>query len=160
MSVIFLDIAPMDNNEDQLKKIALPYDVSLSFIKARAPEQSFMLKSDYKELIFDFQIREMQHWNGCYGVTVPATDMKFEGKYVKINAYATTSENPYRFQLVELVPNNGKGKLFLSQIITEGRLDDQVKSLRNQPQLPAYDPMAVQFLLNLISQAVDDKLLK
>jgi hypothetical protein len=160
MSVIFLDIAPTDNNEDQLKKIALPYGVSMSFTKAREPEQKFVLKSDYKELIFDLQSREMQHWNGFYGVTVPATDLKFEGKDVKINAYATTSQNPYRFPLVELVPKNGKGKIFLSQILTEGRLDEGIKSLRGQPQLPAYDPMAVQFLLNLISQTVDDKLLK
>jgi len=160
MSVIILDIAPGDNSEDQLRKITLPYDVSMSFIKAREPEQNFILKSDYPKLCFDLGSREMRHWNGCYGVTVPATDLKFEGKDVKINAYAKTSQNPFRFPLVELVPKNGKGKLLLSQIITEGRLDEGIKSLRAQPQLPAYDPMAVQFLLNLISQAVDDKLLK
>ena len=160
MSVIFLDFGPIDNHEDPLRKIGLPYDVSVSFIKAKAPEQSFMLKSDYKELTFDFANHLMKNWNGCYGINVPATDLRFEGTGVKINAYATTGENPYRFPIVELVPKNGKGKLYLCQILTEGRLDESVKPQRNHPELPAYDPMAVQFLLNLISATVGDNLLK
>jgi hypothetical protein len=102
----------------------------------------------------------MQSWNGCYGIVVPAIDLRFEGKGAEINAYATTGENPYRFPIVELVPLNGKGKLYLSQIMTDGRLDDSVKPPRNKPALPAYDPMAVQFLLNLISATVGDNLLK
>ncbi len=160
MSVIIIDFGPIGNNEDQLKKIGLPYHVTVSFIKAKAPEQSFVLKSDYKELIYDFTAPLMNTWNGYYGVTVPDTDLVFEGKDVKINAYATTGENPYRFPLVELIPKNGKGKLYISQIITEGRLDESVKTQRSQPELPAYDPMAVQFLLNLISATVGDNLLK
>jgi len=35
-----------------------------------------------------------------------------------------------------------------------------VSPSRNQADLPAYDPIAVQFLLNLISAAVGDNLLK
>ena len=160
MSVIFLDFGPVENNQDPLKKIGLPYDVSVSFIEAKTPEQSFMLKSDYKELTFDFANHRMKTWNGCYGINVPATDLRFEGNGVKINAYATTGENPYRFPIVELIPKNGKGKLYLSQILTEGRLDETVKPPRSQSELPAYDPMAVQFLLNLISATVGDNLLK
>ena len=160
MSVIILDFGPIGNNEDQIKKIDLPFNVSVRFIKAKAPEQSFVLKSDYKELTYDFTTTLMGAWNGYFGVTVPATDMRFEGTGVKINAYATTGDNPYRFPLVEMIPKSEKGKLYLSQIITEGRLDESVKSLRNQPGLPAYDPMAVQFLLNLISETVGDNLLK
>jgi len=160
MSVIFLDFGPIDNDEDPLKKIGLPYDVSVSFIKAKSPEQSFMLKSDYKELTYDFTTHLMTSWNGCYGINVPATDLRFEGTGVKINAYATTGDNPYRFPIVELVPKSGKGKLYLCQILTEGRLDESVKPQRNHPELPAYDPMAVQFLLNLISATVGDNLLK
>jgi len=158
MSVIFLDFGPVDDNKPS--NILLPYDVSVSFIKAKAPEQSFVLKSDYKELTFDFTKNVMQSWNGFYGVSVPVTDIRFEGKGVKINAFATTSENPYRFPIVELIPLTGKGKIYLSQIITDGRLDESVKTSRNQPGLPAYDPMAVQFLLNLISASVGDNLLK
>jgi len=158
MSVIFLDFGPLD--ERKLPKMSLPYDVIVSFIKAKSPEQSFVLKSDYKELSYDLTNHVMQSWNGCYGVVVPAIDLRFEGKDVKINAYATTGQNPYRFPVVELVPINGKGKLYLSQIVTEGRLDETVKHPRNQPALPAYDPMAVQFLLNLISSTVGDNLLK
>jgi len=146
MSVIFLDFGPL--NERKLPKMSLPYDVTVGFIKAKSPEQSFVLN------------HVMQSWNGCYGVVVPATDLRFEGKGAKINAYATTGENPYRFPVVELVPLNGKGKLYLSQIITEERLYESSKPPRNQPALPAYDPMAVQFLLNLISSTVGDNLLK
>lgn len=158
MSVIFLDFGPIDDNE--LTNILLPYDVSVSFIKAKTPEQSFVLKSDYKELTYDFTTYLMKTWNGYYGVLVPATDLRFEGKGVKISAYATAGENPYRFPVVELIPLTGRGKLYLSQIIMEGRLDESVKPPRNQPGLPAYDPMAVQFLLNLISSSVGDNLLK
>lgn len=158
MSVIFLDFGPIDEN--RLTNILLPYDVSVSFTKAKSPEQSFVLKSDYKELADNFTKNVMQSWNGFYGVAVPATNIRFEGKGVKINAYATTGENPYRFPIVELIPLTGKGKLYLSLIITDGRLDESVKSPRNQPGLPAYDPMAVQFLLNLISASVGDNLLK
>jgi|SRR5665647_78875 len=160
MSVIFIDFGPVGKLEDPLKKTGLPYDVTVSFIKAKAPEQNFVLKSDYKELIYDFTTHLMTSWNGCYGVTVPATDMRFEGTGVKINAYATTGENPFRFPIVELIPKNGKGKLYLSQILSEGRLDETVKPPRSQSDLPAYDPMAVQFLLNLISETVGDNLLK
>jgi len=160
MSVIFLDFGPIGKNEDQFKKNGLPFDVSVSFINAKAPEQSFVLKSDYKELIYDLAIHQMKSWNGGYGVTVPATDMRFEGTGVKISAFATTGENPYRFPLVEIIPINGKGKIYLSQIITDGRLDETVKPVRGQSGLPAYDPMAVQFLLNLISATVGDNLLK
>jgi hypothetical protein len=160
MSVIFIDFGPVSNSEDQFKKIMLPYDVSVSFVKAKAPEQSFVLKSDYKELTYDFATNNMQTWNGCFGITVPATDLRFEGKGVKINAYATTGQNPFRYPLVELIPNNAKGKIYLSQIITDGRLDESVKPPRNQSELPAYDPLAVQFLLNLISATVGDNLLK
>lgn len=160
MSVIFIDFRPVGKIEDESKKIGLPYDVTVSFIKAKAPEQNFVLKSDYKELTYDFTTHLMTSWNGCYGVTVPATDMRFDGTGVKINAYATTGENPFRFPIVELIPKNGKGKLYMSQILTEGRLDETVKPQRNHPELPAYDPMAVQFLLNLISATVGDNLLK
>lgn len=160
MSVIFTDIGSIDQDEDHPTKIMLPYGVSVRFIKAKSPEQSFVLKSDYKEFIFDFAVHKMQSWNGYLGVMVPATDLRFEGSGVKVNAYATTGENPYRFPLVELIPKDAKGKLYLSQIITEGRLDESVVSPRNHPELSAYDPVAVQFLLNLISATVGDNLLK
>ena len=160
MSVIFLDFSPNDLSKDSLLNMMLPYDVSVSFIMAKSPEQSFILKSDYKELTYGFSTHLMKTWNGYYGIEVPATDLRFDGKGVKINAYATTGENPYRFPIVELIPLAGKGKLYLCQIITDGRLDESAKSPRNQPGLPAYDPMAVQFLLNLISASVGDNLLK
>ena len=93
-------------------------------------------------------------------MAVPATDMRFEGKSIKINALATTGIKPYRFPVVEMIPDNDKGKIYFCQILTEGRLDETVKPQRNHPELPAYDPIAVQFILNLISASVGDNLLK
>lgn len=160
MSVIFLDFGPAIDGKESSPKMALPFDISVSFIKAPSPEQSFILKSDYKELIYNFITSKMETWNGFYGVTVPANDMRFEGKGVKINAYVTAGNNPYRFPVVEVNPLNGSGKIYLCQMFTDGRLDAMSKPPRNQPGLPAYDPMAVQFLLNLISASVGDNLLK
>lgn len=161
MSVIFLDFGPTDGNMiGNLPKIDLPFNVSVSFIKAAAPEQSFVLKADNKELTFDLLSNQIRIMNGYFGVTVPAVDMRFDGKGVKINSFVTTGQNPFRYPVVELVPLSGKGKLYLCQLLTEGRLDPAAKTLRNRPELPAYDPMAVQFLLNLISATVGDNLLK
>ena len=161
MSVIFLDFGPAnDGTAANAQKMALPFDISVSFIKAPTPEQGYTLKSDYKELIYNLETSQVKNWNGYYGVTVPATDLRFDGKGVKINAYVMAGNNPYRFPVVELVPLNGRGKIYICQLLTDGRLDESVKPARSQPGLPAYDPLAVQFLLNLISASVGDNLLK
>jgi len=158
MSVIFIDFDAA--KKDSFVKKILPFGVSVSFVPAKSVEKSFVLKSNYKELTYGFTKNLMKMWNGYSGVTVPVTDLLFEGKGLKINALATAGKNPYRYPVVELIPLSGKGKLYLSQVITEGRLDETVKPPRNQPGLPAYDPVAVQFLLNLISETVGDNLLK
>ena len=161
MSVIFIDFA--SNIVDSLgnfPKYGLPLNVTVSLTKASSPEQKFEIKPVNKELTYNFTNTIINKLNGYYGVSVPATDMKFEGKNVKINALVTTGTNPYRFPVVELVPANEKGKVYLCQLLTEGRLDESVKPQRNLPELPAYDPIAVQFLLNLISASVGDNLLK
>lgn len=161
MSVIFLDFGSAnDGKAANLTKMALPFDISVTFINAPTPEQGYILKSEYKELIYNLQTSQVKNWNGYYGVTVPATDLRFDGKGVKINAYVMAGNNPYRFPVVGLLPLNGKGKVYLCQLLTDGRLDEAVKVARNQPGLPAYDPMAVQFLLNLISATIGDNLLK
>jgi len=161
MSVIFLDFGPTGNgNEGNPPKMALPFNITVSFLQVSAPEQSFVLKPDYKELTFGFKTNEVKNWNGSYGVTVPATDLRFDGKEVKINAMVTTGNNPYRFPVLELLPESGKGKVYLCQLLTDGRLDESAIPPRNKSDLPAYDPLAVQFLLNLISATVGDNLLK
>ena len=161
MSVIFLDFGPTDDEKmGNLPKIDLPFNVSVSFVKAVAPEQNFDLKAENKELTFDFSSNQVKMWNGYYGITVPAVDMRFDGKGVKINGFVTTGHHPFRYPVVEMVPLNGKGKLYICQLLTDGRLDPAVKTTRNHPELPAYDPVAVQFLLNLISATVGDNLLK
>jgi len=161
MSVIFLDFGPAGYSDGgNPPKMALPFNITVNFLQASAPEQSFVLKSDYKELIFGFKTNEVKNWNGSYGVTVPATDLRFDGKGVKINAMVTTGNNPYRFPVVELIPETGKGKVYLCQLLTDGRIKESSSPPRNKPDLPAYDPLAVQFLLNLISATVGDNLLK
>jgi len=160
MSVIFLDFGQTDTPNINIPKMSLPYNISVNFTEAKAPEQCIILKSDSPEFIFGFTSNIINAWNGLSGVVVPATDLRFDGNGVKINAYVTTGENPFRFPLVELIPKNGKGKVYLSQLITDGRLDESVRTPRNHPELPAYDPLAVQFLLNLISASVGDNLLK
>ena len=61
--------------------------------------------------------------------------------------------------MVKIAAQNGNGTIVLCGILTEGRLDESVKKLRNQPELSTYDPVAVQFLLNLIAASVDKNLL-
>jgi|GEM_PF-935650 len=161
MSVIFIDFG--SNAVDSLgnlPKYGLPFNVTVSLTKASSPEQKFEIKPVNKELIHNLTNTTIDKLNGYYGVSVPATDMKFEGKNVKINALVTTGTNPFRFPVVELVPATEKGKVYLCQLLTDGRLDESVKPQRNHSELPAYDPVAVQFLLNLISASVGDNLLK
>ena len=161
MSVIFIDFGY--NSADSMgnfPKHGLPFNVTVSLTKASSPEQKFEIKPVNKELTHNFSKNGINRLNGYDGVAVPATDMRFEGKNIKINALATTGTNPYRFPVVEMIPDNDKGKIYFCQILTDGRLDETVKPQRNHPELPTYDPIAVQFLLNLISASVGDNLLK
>lgn len=161
MSVIFLDFGPATPaNTGNPPEIILPYNVKVNFIQSAAPERRFVLIADNKELTYGFKTPEVENWNGSYGITVPATDLRFDGKGVKINALVTTGNNPTRFPVVELVPESGKGKVYLCQLLTDGRFDESAVTPRNKPTLPAYDPLAVQFLLNLISATVGDNLMK
>ena len=160
MPVIFLDFDPSVLAESARKKAMLPFGVTVNFISGKTPEMSFILKSVYPELIYNLQSGYVLRWNGYDGITVPSTDLLFEGKGVKISAYATAGESSKRFPVVELMPKNGKGKLYLSQLITDGRLEEPVQWGRYKPGIAEYDPMAVQVLLNLISASVGDNLLK
>jgi len=160
MSVIFLDFDPSVPAESARKKVMLPFGVTVNFISGKTPEMSFVLKSVYPELNYNLKSDHVFRWNGFDGITVPSTDLLFEGKGVKISAYATSGESSKRFPVVELTPKNGKGKLYLSQLIMDGRLEEPIQLGRYKPGIPEYDPMAVQFLLNLISASVGDNLLK
>ena len=159
MSVIFIDVDKQDTKSFQ-SPVNLPYGITMSFIPVKSQEQSFVLKPDLDELNYGLLSGPISRWNGYGGIIVPATEMRFEGKGVKINALATVGANPVRFPVVEIIPENGKGKLYLSQLITAGRLDESAPPMRYKHEIPVYDPMAVQFLLNLISASVGDNLLK
>jgi len=160
MSVIFLDFNSSVLSGTARKKVSLPFGVTVNFIPEESPELSFILKSTYPELVYNLQPGQVIRWNGDDGIIIPSTDLRFEGKGVKISAFASASENSKRFPIVELTPLNGKGKLYISQLITEGRLDEPIQLSRFKHEISAYDPMAVQFLLNLISASVGNNLLK
>ena len=160
MSVIFIDFSTDPGHlAKSTYKLELPFNLSVLAIK-KGNEQRFCLKADNKELNFNFSNKILGNLNGYYGVSVPESDLKFEGKNIKINALVTTGTNPYRYPVVELVPDYGKGKVYLCQLLLEDRIDESVRPLRNHPELPAYDPVAVQLLLNLISASVGNNLLK
>jgi len=160
MSVIFLDFNPSVLSGTVRKKVSLPFGLTVNFIPGESPELSFILKSAYPELVYNLQSGQVIRWNGDDGIIIPSTDLRFEGKGVKISAFASAGENSKRFPIVELKPLKGNGKLYISQLITEGRLDEPIQLSRLKHEILAYDPMAVQFLLNLISASVGDNLLK
>jgi len=161
MSVLFLDFGPNGPDDIHLSEMVLPYGVRVRFTNDGVNSaKNFDLKPDIKELIYGFTSNTMKNWNGNNGICVPGTALKFEGKDVQINGLATSGNASSRFPVVELIPRHGKGKLYLSQILTEGRLDDHQEAGRRKTQTPVYDPMAVQFLLNLISATVGDNLLE
>ena len=161
MSVIFIDFVPVsDSILDEHAKVKIPFDLTLRFNKVKSPERRFMLKRETRELTHGFIGNYFDSWNGLNGITVPPVDLRFDGKGVTINAFAIAGNKPPRYPVVELVPDQDSGKLYFCQLLTDGRLDPAVKPMRNHPEKAAYDPMAVQFLLNLISASVGDNLLK
>jgi len=160
MSVIFLDFGPVEMKEGSDLNIKLPYDVKVNFIKASSPEINFIPDRSIKALNYDFPTDNFYSLNGLNGISIPPVDMRFEGKDIVISNYANAGKKPFRSPVVELKPIGGKGKVILCQVITDGRLDEKVKPPRSSPELPAYDPLTVQFILNLISASVGDELLK
>jgi hypothetical protein len=160
MSVVFLDFGPTEIKDGTEFKIKLPFDLKVSFMKASSPELNFLTEKSIKGLNNDLPMDNFYSLNGLNGISVPPVDMKTEGKNVTVSNLATTGSNPFRFPVVEVKNKSGKGRIVLCQVITEGRLDEKVIAPRNSPELPAYDPLAVQFVLNLISSSVGDELLK
>jgi len=160
MSVIFLDFAPCSSAMTSPDKASLPFGVMVNFIPAKSTELSFIVKSANPELIYNLPSGQLIRWNGNNGIIAPSTDLRFEGRGIKISALVASGEKHTRFPLVELIPQNSKGKLYISQLITEGRLDESIQPNHFKPEIPSYDPLAVQFLLDLISASVGDNLLK
>jgi hypothetical protein len=68
--------------------------------------------------------------------------------------------NPYRFPVVAIHGEKGKGSIVLSMLRTKGRLDEHSLVDINTSDELLYDPLAVQFVMNLISMSIDEKLLK
>lgn len=160
MSVIILDFGPNELKEDAQYKIELPFDLKVNFMRASSPELNFLLKENIKGLNYDLPTGHFYSLNGINGISVPPVDMKTEGKNLSVSDYVITGKNPFRYPVKEIKPKTGKGRIILCQIITEGRLDEKNSAQRNRPELPVYDPFAVQFVLNLISASVGEELLK
>lgn len=160
MSVIFLDFGPVELKKDTDYRIRLPYDIQVNFVKAPAPELNFIPEKNNAALNYDLPLGDFHSLNGINGISIPPVDMRLKGKGAEVANLATTGKKPFRFPVIELKPKNRRGRIILCQVITEGRLDEKVIPARNRPELPAYDPFAVQFVLNLISASVGDDLLK
>ncbi len=160
MSVVFLDFGPAEVKDDSESRIELPFEVEVGFVKASTPELNFITDKNINGLNYDLPMDNFYSLNGYNGISVPPVDMKIEGKKVTVSNYVTTGKNPFRHPVLEVKPKSGKGKIILCQVITEGRLDEKLIAPKNKPELPANDPFAVQFVLNLISASVGEDLLK
>ena len=160
MSVIFLDFSPSDTILSIESRTLVPFGITAHFIPLKTGEQRFELKLENPEFAFNLDRMVAITWNGLNGFSVPATQLNFEGAGVKIIADVISGLDPVRYPVVEIIPAVGKGRLIISQLITDGRIDESKMPGRYKADSPVYDPVAVQFLLNLISSAVGDNLLK
>ena len=160
MSVIFLDFGPTGTDSSQATKIKLPFSVEAEFKPVTLKENSFSILPENKKMGYNLTNLNIIRWNGYNGITVPPFEMQLKAKGIISNAYVKSENEPNRFPVVEIKSKNDKGKVILCQLITEGRLDENVKSVRNRPDLPVYDPVVVQFLLNLISTSVGEELMR
>ncbi len=160
MSVVFLDFGPVEIKENSNLKADLPNDIQVNFVKTAMPELNFIPDKSVPALNYDLPWNDFQSLNGFNGISIPPVDMNLTGREAEVTHLAITGKNPFRFPVIELKPKGRKGAIILSQVITEGRLDEKVIPPRNRLELPAYDPFAVQFVLNLISASVGNDLLK
>ena len=97
--------------------------------------------------------------NGLNGNICHTAGFRVKGNKIDIEPLIKSKKREKVVPVVKIAAQNGNGTIVLCGILTEGRLDESVKKLRNQPELSTYDPVAVQFLLNLIAASVDKNLL-
>jgi hypothetical protein len=160
MSVIFLDFGPADMPDVDQQEIDLPFRISAYFSGEAKPESSFSILSKDKELNFHLQNMESGNWNGFDNVTVPPVHMFVKVKGGSKKNLVRTGTNPYRFPVVSVSIGRGRGKVILSQLLTDGRLlkpKERVQGIKGEFH---YDPLTVQLVLNLISMSVDNSLLQ
>jgi hypothetical protein len=160
MSVIFLDFGPDMIDDDYIRNMTLPYDVEVQFHRNPSPETSFSLISNNKELWYGLYDKPQYSWNGLEKIIVPAVNMKITTSGGTLQNLVKAGVNPYRFPVVAIHGEKGKGSIVLSMLRTKGRLDEHSLVDINTSDELLYDPLAVQFVMNLISMSIDEKLLK
>lgn len=160
MSVIFLDFGPATMPDIDQQEIDLPFRISAYFSGKANPETAFTMVSKNQELSYHLQDMESGNWNGFDAVTVPPVRMNVKVKGGSKKNIIQSGTNPYRFPVVSISIGKGRGKVILSQLLTDGRLlkpDEKTPAKKDGLQ---YDPLTVQLVLNLISMSVDNRLLQ
>jgi hypothetical protein len=160
MSVIFLDFGPAGTDSAESVKIKLPFSVEAEFKPVTSNEGSFSILPEIKKMGYNLTNLNIASWNGYNGITVPPFEIQLKAKEIISTFYVRSENEPYQYPVVEIKSKKDKGKVILCQLIIEGRLDENNKSVRNRPDLPVYDPVAIQFLLNLISTSVGEELMR
>jgi hypothetical protein len=156
MSVVFLDFSPVRLNSE----ISLPFDINIQFSGNVSPEKEFTIISDNNELGYELYQKSQYSWNGSDRTVVPGVDMKVISLGKAPRNLVKTGVNPFRFPVVNIPCGKGKGDIVLCQLITDGRLDKHTIEGTNANDIVRYDPLAVQFVMNLISSSINEKLLK
>jgi len=159
MSVVFIDFGPLDLSGNSNIELLLPFDIHVEFTEAASPEREFSLISDKRELRFNLYGKNSFSWNGDDHVVVPAVDMKISSEKTPVNI-VKTGANPFRFPVVKIPVGKGNGDIILCQLITGQRLERNSVGSNKPHERIEYDPLAVQFVMNLVSMSVDEKLLK
>ena len=156
MTVIFLDFQPLGANGESAT-VTLPLSVSASPDSEYEPGEIVQIAN--KEMLFNMPADQFGQLNGLNGNICHTTGFRVKGNKIDIEPLIKSEKREKVAPVVKIAAQNGNGTIVLCGILTEGRLDESVKKLRNQPELSTYDPVAVQFLLNLIAASVDKNLL-
>ena len=160
MSVIFLDFGPADMPDVDQQEIDLPFRITATFTGKAQPEKAFALLSKDPQLNYHLQNMESGNWNGFGEVTVPPVRMEVKVRGGSKKNLVQTGKNPFRFPVVSVSIGKGRGKVILSQLLTDGRLLKPEGKVSSGKDVLAYDPLTVQLVLNLISMSVDNSLLQ
>ena len=160
MSVIFLDFGPATMPDVDQQEIDLPFRISAYLSGKAKPETDFSMISKDRELNYHMLNMESGNWNGFGEVTVPPVLMEVKVKGGTKKNLVQTGKNPYRFPVVSISLGKGRGKVILSQLLTDGRLLKPDGTTPARKDSLSYDPLAVQLVLNLISSSVDNSLLQ
>lgn len=160
MSVLFLDFGPKALTGGAELNVKLPFGAGTQFYPTSDSISSAVIVSANKEMNFNIENPSVPSFNGMGGAVFPVLGMKIDPAGLALNPYLAAGTSNAQYPVVELKPKNGLGKLILCRLITDGRLDESRKNVRNRPDLPFYDPLAEQLILNLISASVGEELMK